>query len=102
MQLKNRFIAKAGVTIVLAVISAKPVNVTIILNAVSLLVIIEFNNMRIFIGRFNHPTIRIISAFIDGIISISKMHMISSRDPFELRDVVTRRKTIDRIKKMVQ
>ena len=60
MQLKNRFIAKAGVTIVLAIISVKPVNVTITLSAVSLLVIIESNNMRILIGRSNHPTIKII------------------------------------------
>jgi hypothetical protein len=91
MQLKNRFIAKAGVTIVLAVISAKPVNVTIILNAVSLLTIIESNNMRLFIGRFNHPSIRIITALIDGMKSISKIHMIYSRDALYC-ETISRRK----------
>ncbi len=47
-------IAKADITTVLAVISAKPVNMTITLSAVSLLVISESNNIRIriLIGRF--------------------------------------------------
>jgi hypothetical protein len=76
MQLKNRFIANAGVTNVLVVISDKPVNMTITLSAVCLLTNIESNNIRIFIGSLNHPTIKIILAFIHNMIPISKMNMI--------------------------
>jgi hemolysin-activating ACP:hemolysin acyltransferase len=73
MQLKNRFIANAGVTIVLAVISAKLVNMAITVSVVRLLAIIESNNTRIFIGSLNHPIIKIILAFIHNMIRIFKI-----------------------------
>jgi hypothetical protein len=73
MQLKNRFIANAGVTIVLVIISAKLVNITITASVVRLLAIIESNNIRTFIGSLNHPTIKIILAFIHNMIPVFKL-----------------------------
>jgi hypothetical protein len=78
MQLKNRFIAKAGVTIVLVVIRAKPVTTTITVSAVRLLAIIGSNNIRIFKGRSNHPTIKIIMVFICSMTPVLKINMIPS------------------------
>jgi hypothetical protein len=50
---------------------SQPVNVAIILNAVSLLVIIESNSVRrILIGKINQATIKIISIFKNKILRI--------------------------------
>jgi hypothetical protein len=49
---------------------SQPVNVAIILNAVSLLVIIESSVRRIIIGKINQATIKIISIFKNKILRI--------------------------------